>query len=244
MISWKWQLHWSPKLLSKPIWSFRRLLLRQRKDLLYGPNYCCPLCYLSCGSCKRSRLQRLQCVSFVFQTGEEAEKREARLPCFRDTARADNVQLQGLCSTRGQGSSSQDLQKHIAAVTCRLSQTAPVPSRLGKQTQLLPAHTCPALLEPVTKQHFGNVAVWNTEISTARQLLTELPSCRTGKQGWWHPYLLPSLDMLSFPLLSPAGGLPTQSQLLPLTLQRLTPTCLIYSSPANYQKHLAMKSLN
>lgn len=99
------------------------------------------------------------------------------------TARVDNVQLRGMCSTRGQGASRQDLQKHITAVTRRLSQTAPVPSLLAKQTRLLPAYTHPALPEPVTTAGFGNVAVWNAEISTARQLLTELPSRRAGKQG-------------------------------------------------------------
>lgn len=82
----------------------------------------------------------------MFQKGDEAEKKEVHLLCFRETrARVDNVQTRGMCSTRGQSASSQDLQKHIAAPV----QTAPVPSLLAKKAWLLPDYTSPALPEPV-----------------------------------------------------------------------------------------------
>lgn len=140
-------------MLSKAIRSFRRLLLRQRKDLLYRPDHCCPLSHLSCGSCTGSRLQRQGCNASPLCFRQEMRPKRKRYICSvseSHTARVDNVQLRGMCSTRGQGASRQDLQKHIAAVTCRLTQTAPVPSLLAKQTRLLPAYTHPALPEPVT----------------------------------------------------------------------------------------------
>lgn len=138
------------KIAEQGISSFRRLLLRQKEDLLYRPDHSYPLSYLSSGAHKWSRLQRQGCSLTPFSFRKEMRlKRGMYIWCVseRHTARVDNVQLRGMCSTRGESASSQDLQKHIAATTSRLSQTAPV---LANQSWLLPAYTCPALTEPVT----------------------------------------------------------------------------------------------
>lgn len=127
---------------------------------------------------------RLQCVSFVFQTGDEAEEKEVHLQCFREPhcksgqcPAAGNVQHKRtgcLASGPAEAHCSCDLQadRQLLCHHCLQSR-----------------HGCSLLTHTLLcqsqspQQRFGNVAVWNTEISTARQLLTELPSRRAGKQG-------------------------------------------------------------
>lgn len=181
------------KIAEQGISSFRRLLLRQKEDLLYRPDHSYPLSYLSSGAHKWSRLQRQGCSLTPFSFRKEMRlKRGMYIWCVseRRTARVDNVQLRGMCSTRGESASSQDLQKHIAATTGRLSQTAPV---LANQSWLLPANTCPALTEPVT-----TAALWKCGRVEGRD---KHGKAAADWRRWWHCYLLPSTSWTCSPPL-------------------------------------------
>lgn len=86
-------------MLSKAIRSFRRLLLRQRKDLLYRSDHCCPLSHLSCGSCTGSRLQRQGCNASPLCFRQEMRPKRKRYIC--SVSESHTLRKSGQCPAAG-----------------------------------------------------------------------------------------------------------------------------------------------